>query len=64
MKIELSDDLVDEVIAKALTQIKDDLKVSIKKPRPLVFVSDAATDKKLIKKHIEAFELIIDYFTI
>ena len=64
MKIELSDDLVDEVMLKVLTQIKDDFKVSIKKPRPLVFVSDAVKDKKLIKKHIEAFELIIDYFTI
>ena len=59
MTLEQKDKLILDELLKQLQGFEEDLK----KERPLIFHSDPKKDKKEIKKYINAFKLVIKYFT-
>lgn len=62
MLIEIPYEFLDEIIRKDLKERIEKFKDDLKKDRPLIFVSDAVKDKKLIRKHLRAFKLILEYY--
>lgn len=61
VNIDLHPDSVDDITRANLIQLRNDFKEYLKKERPLVFHADPVKDKKEIRKHIRAFDLVIDY---
>ncbi len=59
--IDLQPQTLDDITRQTLIQLRDDFKNDLKRERPLVFYADPVKDKKEIKKHIRAFNLVIDY---
>lgn len=55
---EAADEITVQNLNEALTTFKDDLK----KEKPMIFVNEPGPDKKLIRKHIKALKLILDFY--
>ncbi len=58
--IDLQPQTLDDITRQTLIQLRDDFKNDLKKG-VLVFYADPVKDKKEIKKHIRAANLMIDY---
>lgn len=67
MLIELNDDMVDEVVLQTLQQSRDtlaeDLEKAKRKDYTNVFSCDPVEDMEIMTKYIEAYDLIIDWYT-
>jgi len=62
IKTEINYELAEKICILHLESIKEDLEHYIK-GKVLVFVDDLASDKKLLKKKIDAIIEIVDYLT-
>lgn len=62
MLIDINPEFIDEIIRKELKSQIETFKSDLKKERPLIFTGDAVKDKRLIRKHIRAFKLILEYY--
>jgi len=62
LSTEVTYELAEKICILHLESIKEDLEHYIK-GKVLVFVDDLASDKKLLKKKIDAISEIIDYLT-
>ena len=62
--IDLSWDVVDEIVLDQLKSSRASLAADLDRPVPGVFVMDVVIDKQLIQDHIDAFDLVISYFSI
>ena len=62
LRTEVTYELAEKICILHLESIKEDLEHYIK-GKVLVFVDDLASDKKLLKKKIDAISEIIDYLT-
>lgn len=67
MLIELNDDMVDAVVLQNLQQsrkyLAEDLAKAEIEDYPNVFSCDPAEDMEIMTKYIEAFDLVIDWYT-
>lgn len=57
--IAMTDAITVESLKGCLLSLKHDLK----KDAPRVFFTDAKKDKREIQRHVDAFELVLGYFT-
>lgn len=62
--IELSGDIIDQIIVDTLTKCIEDWEADLEKDIPMVFLHDAQDDKKEIRKHIKSARRIIEHFTV
>jgi hypothetical protein len=62
LRTEVTYELAEKICILHLESIKEDLEHYIK-GKVLVFVDDLASDKKLLKKKIDAISEIIEYLT-
>lgn len=60
--IELSARDMDRVTYQNLIEARDRLKNELKLDRPKVFHLNPKKDKRVIKEHVKAFNLVIKYF--
>jgi hypothetical protein len=64
INVTIDSEALAEVIANELTWHRDDLMTSLQKDTPLVFHHDPAEDKIEILRHIDAFNLLIKFYSI
>lgn len=67
MLVALNDEMVDEVVLKTLQQsreyLAEDLAKAKREEYTNVFSCDPAEDVEIMAKYIEAFDLIIDWYS-
>lgn len=67
MLVELKDEMVDEVILQNLQQsrnyLAEDLAKAEKEDYPNIFSCDPVEDMEIMTKYIQAFDLVIDWYT-
>jgi len=67
MLVELNDEMVDEVVLKTLRQsreyLEEDLEKAKREEYTNVFSCVPVEDMEIMAYHIEAFDLIIDWYT-
>lgn len=67
MLVELKDEMVDEVILQTLQQsrntLAEDLTKAEMKRYPNLFSCDPVEDMEIMTKYIEAFDLVIDWYS-
>jgi hypothetical protein len=62
MNIDLHPDTLDDITRQNLKMVLMGFESDLKQDTQRIFVADPKEDKKLIKKHIKAFNLVLDYF--
>jgi len=60
--IEVNDEQLNDLVVADLQQSLQGLKQDLKEDRGGVWSFDVKEDRKIIKKHIKAFKLILDYY--
>ena len=60
--IEVNDEQLNDLVVADLQQSLQGLKQDLKEGRGGIWSYDLKEDRKMIKKHIKALELIIDYY--
>ena len=62
MKIEVCDEQLTELVVADLKSSLAGLREELKSKQANFFSLDPKEDRKIIKKHIKAFKLILDYY--
>ena len=62
MKIEVCPEQLNEIVVADLKDSLDNMRAELIMGRGNVWSHDPKEDRKMIKKHIKALELIIDYY--
>ena len=60
--IEVCDEQLNELVVADLKQSLQGLRQDLKEGRGGIWSHDPKEDRKIIKKHIKAFKLILDYY--
>ena len=55
---ETADEILRQLLNESLATFKEDLR----KDQPMIFLKESGPDKKLIRKHIKAIKLILEYY--
>ena len=62
MLIEVCDEQLNELVIADLKQSLQGLRQDLEEGRGGIWSRDPKEDRKIIKKHIKAFKLILDYY--
>lgn len=62
MYIKIDDDAADELVVEVLKSARDRMEEDYREERA-IFSTDPKEDRKIIRKHLKAFDRIISYFS-